>query len=286
ACVQLLTGEFPDNCRDVNNLWNWRKYPHISEHLGKILERMLREEPYYRYQSATEVIEAMNSLKQEPIHSKKINNIDDGKTVLIPIKVVIPPLVKGLLITAITLTTAGFSIAIYQNQIKNQNQNSSEKLFQDQQFGIEIKYPQNWQAEKQQYSPLTGGTIAKISPKSSSSNLDVGLFIRVIDIEKSQTLPNYNQVAIQEIKKSVIAVQILQQQSKNLDNREGYQIVYTGQDPINNNLRFKVIEVWTISNSKVYILTYRAEETLYDNFFKDVEQIMIRSFRFQSSVVL
>ncbi|MFM6307518.1 MAG: hypothetical protein ACKPGB_04485, partial [Dolichospermum sp.] len=81
-------------------------------------------------------------------------------------------------------------------------------------------------------------------------------------------------------------VQILQQQSKNLDNREGYQIVYTGQDPINNNLRFKVIEVWTISNSKVYILTYRAEETLYDNFFKDVEQIMIRSFRFQSSVVL
>ncbi|MFM6753598.1 MAG: PsbP-related protein, partial [Dolichospermum sp.] len=127
---------------------------------------------------------------------------------------------------------------------------------------------------------------AKISPKSSSSNLDVGLFIRVIDIEKSQTLPNYNQVAIQEIKKSVKGVQILQQQPQKIDNREGYQIVYTGQDPINNNLRFKVIEVWTISNSKVYILTYRAEETLYDNFFKDVEQIMIRSFRFQSSVVL
>ncbi|MFM7373396.1 MAG: hypothetical protein ACKO2Z_37605 [Sphaerospermopsis kisseleviana] len=47
-----------------------------------------------------------------------------------------------------------------------------------------------------------------------------------------------------------------------------------------------VIEVWTISNSKVYILTYRAEEKHYDSFLKDIEQTMIRSFRFQPHVTL
>ncbi|MFN6160529.1 MAG: hypothetical protein ACK46N_18830, partial [Dolichospermum sp.] len=72
----------------------------------------------------------------------------------------------------------------------------------------------------------------------------------------------------------------LQQQSRKIDNREGYQIVYTGEDQI-DNFRFKVMKVWTISNSKVYILTYRAEEKLYDPFLKDVEQTMIKSFRLQ-----
>jgi len=46
------------------------------------------------------------------------------------------------------------------------------------------------------------------------------------------------------------------------------------------------MEVWTISNSKVYILTYRAEEKHYDSFLKDIEQTMIRSFRFPDYVRL
>ncbi|MFO0053794.1 MAG: serine/threonine protein kinase, partial [Dolichospermum sp.] len=87
-------------------------------------------------------------------------------------------------------------------------------------------------AEKQQYSPLTGGTIAKIFPNTFSPNLEVGLFISIEDIQKSQTLSEYNQAAIEQIQKSVKNVKILQQQSRKIDNREGYQIVYTGEDQI------------------------------------------------------
>jgi hypothetical protein len=46
------------------------------------------------------------------------------------------------------------------------------------------------------------------------------------------------------------------------------------------------MEVWTIRDSKVYILTYRAEEKLYDTFLNDVEQTIIRSFRLQSTLVI
>ena len=285
ACVQLLTGESHRDSR-VNQLWNWRKYPHISEHLGKILERMLQEEPYYRYQSAREVIEALNKL-DELSTSPKINPGGGEQTEVIDspqrqfIKVI-----KVLLIAGIILFPTGFLADRVIKSLGEDSQITTVQSFKDEEFGIEIKYPQNWQAEKQQYTPLTGGIIAKISPNSSSSNLDVGLFIRVLDLQQPQNLSDYNQAAIQEIKKSVISVQILQEQSKNLDNREGYHIVYTGQDPINSNLRFKVMEVWTISNSKVYILTYRAEEKHYDSFLKDIEQTMIKSFRFQPHVTL
>lgn len=276
SCVQLLTGEFPDDSR-VKNLWNWQKYPYISKHLGKILERMLQEDIDHRFQSAQEVMEALNK-RDDP--SDK-NNGGGEKTIIISTSQ--PEFIKVLLITAIILTTTGVLIAIYRYQ--NQDLQVDIKtipgqLFDHQQFGIKIKYPQDWKAEKQQYSPLTGGTIAKIFPHTFSPNLEVGLFISIEDIQKSQTLSEYNQAAIEQIKKSVKNVQILEQQSKKIDNREGYQIVYTGQDQI-DNFRFKVMKVWTISNSKVYILTYRAEEKLYDPFLKDVEQTMIKSFRLQ-----
>ena len=281
SCVQLLTGEFPDDSRDVNNLWNWQKYPYISENLGKILRRMLQEDPYYRFQSAREVMEALNKRDDEqkelkpPTRDEK--NGGSKSTIIIP-----PPqprFIKVLLITAIILTTAVVFKAINQGiiPVDVNIKTIPDKLFEDKQFGIEIKYPQDWKAEKQEYSPLTGGTIAKIFPNTSSLNLEVGLFIRIEDIQKSQTLSEYNQAAIQQIQKSVKDVQILQQQPIKIDNREGYQIVYTGQDQI-HNFRFKSMEVWTISDSKVYILTYRAEEKLYDPFLKDVEQTMMRSF--------
>jgi serine/threonine-protein kinase len=280
SCVQLLTGEFPDDSRDVNNLWNWQKYPYISEHLGKILRRMLQEDPYHRFQSAREVMEALNKRDDKPPGlSPRTNNGD--KTKVIPTSQ--PQFIKVLLITAIILTAAGVFITLYRYQIQKPQGSIKTipgKLFTDKQFGIEIKYPQDWKAEKQEYSPLTGGSIAKIFPNTSSLNLEVGLFIRIEDIQKSQTLSEYNQAAIEQIQKSVRNVQILEQQPIKIDNREGYQIVYTGQEQI-GNFRFKVMEVWTISDSKVYILTYRAEEKLYDPFLKDVEQTMIRSFHIE-----
>ena len=280
SCVQLLTGEFPDDSRDVNNLWNWQKYPYISEHLGKILRRMLQEDPYYRFQSAREVMEALNKPDDKPPGlSPRTNNGD--KTIIIPTSQ--PQFIKVLLITAIILTAAGVFITLYRYQIQN-SQGSIKtipgKLFEDKKFGIQIKYPQDWKAEKQQSSPLTRGTIAKIFPNISSLNLDMGLFISVEYIPKSQTILDYNQAAIEQIKKSVKDVKILEQKSRALDNQEGYQIVYTGQDQI-YNFRFKAMEIWTIRDSKVYILTYRTGEKLYDPFLQDVEQTMIRSFHIE-----
>ncbi|MFM6077704.1 MAG: GUN4 domain-containing protein, partial [Dolichospermum sp.] len=91
TCVRLLTGEShrDRDSRDDKTLWNWRKYSHISEPLGKILQRMLREESYARYQSATEVIEALEKIKplnkpDESPTDTEINSKDDTKGVINP----------------------------------------------------------------------------------------------------------------------------------------------------------------------------------------------------------
>ncbi|MBD2135038.1 GUN4 domain-containing protein [Sphaerospermopsis sp. FACHB-1094] len=88
TCVQLLTGESHRDSR-VHQLWNWEQYPHISEPLGKILRKMLQEDPYYRYQSATEVIEALDKIKplnkpDESSTDTEIDPSDDTKGVINP----------------------------------------------------------------------------------------------------------------------------------------------------------------------------------------------------------
>ncbi|MFN9958999.1 MAG: hypothetical protein ACK55I_38395, partial [bacterium] len=144
---------------------------------------MLQEDPRSRFQSAQEVMEALN--KRDDQRHRDENNGGGEKTIIISTSQ--PGFIKVLLITAIILTTAGGLIAIYRHQNPD-TQNITTipgQLFAHQQFGIEIKYPRDWKAEKQEYSPITGGTIAKILPHTSSLNLEVGLFIRIEDIQKS-----------------------------------------------------------------------------------------------------
>ncbi|MDB9321762.1 bifunctional serine/threonine-protein kinase/ABC transporter substrate-binding protein [Nodularia spumigena CS-591/04] len=66
SCVQLLTGQSPDNFRDHNNQSDWRKQdPQIvDENLANILDRMLRPHPGERFQSASEVRSEIDRIEE------------------------------------------------------------------------------------------------------------------------------------------------------------------------------------------------------------------------------
>lgn len=58
----LLTGKDPKALYDSSKAaWNWRKYVSLSSGLGKLLDQMLAYRPRDRYQSAAEVLQALNS---------------------------------------------------------------------------------------------------------------------------------------------------------------------------------------------------------------------------------
>jgi hypothetical protein len=67
TCVTLLTGKQPDELYDsYSNTWTWRAYVQVSDRLEAVLNRMLLASPNQRFQSAKEVLEALNVGKPVP----------------------------------------------------------------------------------------------------------------------------------------------------------------------------------------------------------------------------
>ena len=69
TCLYLLTGKSAQDLYDpYHTTWNWRTYaPPISDRLGQVLDRLLLAAPKDRYQSAIEVLEALNEPIANPL---------------------------------------------------------------------------------------------------------------------------------------------------------------------------------------------------------------------------
>jgi serine/threonine protein kinase len=62
TCIILLTGKMPTDLFDsYKNEWNWRSFTQVSNHLANVLDRMLQLIPSQRYQSAQEVLTALET---------------------------------------------------------------------------------------------------------------------------------------------------------------------------------------------------------------------------------
>ncbi|NEO29356.1 MAG: serine/threonine protein kinase [Symploca sp. SIO3C6] len=68
TAITLLTGKDPEELYDsYNSQWLWRNYSQVSDYLEAILNRMLLSIPHQRFQSAQEVIDALNRAKAPPV---------------------------------------------------------------------------------------------------------------------------------------------------------------------------------------------------------------------------
>ncbi|NMG18020.1 serine/threonine-protein kinase [Brasilonema bromeliae] len=61
SALVLLTGKMPRLLLDQSFQWQWKSYVKVSDFLTQILEKMLAERPAYRYQSAREVLNLLQS---------------------------------------------------------------------------------------------------------------------------------------------------------------------------------------------------------------------------------
>lgn len=61
TALVLLTGKQPQNLYDsYDRTWRWRRSVSVSPKIGLVLDKMLADKPKDRYQSATEVLQALN----------------------------------------------------------------------------------------------------------------------------------------------------------------------------------------------------------------------------------
>ncbi len=138
-------------------------------------------------------------------------------------------------------------------------------------YGVRIKYPQGW--TKQEGG--TGTVVQFFSPKESNSTSQEALTIIVQDLSaQSLTLDAFTQRITSQLKQTITDFNLIESGASTLAGSPAHKVVYTG---IQGQRNPKVLRVWTIVNSKGYIIMYAADLSKYSEFLGIIQQ-MIDSF--------
>ncbi|BAY93474.1 MULTISPECIES: serine/threonine-protein kinase [unclassified Tolypothrix] len=75
TAIVLLTGREPSELFDENQLtWNWQQWAKVNPQFAQVLNRMLNYRPSDRYQSAADVIQALQSVDQASVTNPNVTN--------------------------------------------------------------------------------------------------------------------------------------------------------------------------------------------------------------------
>jgi eukaryotic-like serine/threonine-protein kinase len=277
--IQALTGRYPIEKDAHSYELKWRDEVTIDPKLVKTIDKMVRPDYRNRYQSASEVLEALKAYASTQIPASKYQQF---KPYLF-----LGTAVGALLIGFATLklfssTSAGkpqVSAATASATITPAAPISpahSLQSYVDKSAKIKVKYPANWQ-QKDIQNVVTGENVLFTSPVASAgTKYQANISVRIETLTNPQTsLANYTKSTIAEIDRYYQDAKIIESSPITLAKKPGNLIVYTGKDE--NSLAIKNLEVWTIDRGKAYILTYKAQP---DRYYQYLEAAMatINSF--------
>ncbi|BAY27995.1 serine/threonine protein kinase [Calothrix sp. NIES-2100] len=230
----------------------WRDRTQVSPKLANIIDKMVRYDYRQRYQSAAEVLQALQGLSPKS---------PPGKLWLgVAALAVITPLIIWLSSQLINLKP---TLATYEEP----------------NFGIAIKYPSdNWEAIKR--NDDFGGDVIQIVRKNQQAvkYCILAVTINVNDLSPQLlSLEEYKNLAIQKIKKNNPNQQIIDKTtpSTTLSKYNAYQLTYTRQE---GECKLQATEIGTVRNGKAYFITYMAESSKYAQYLPTAET-MIQSFK-------
>jgi hypothetical protein len=158
---------------------------------------------------------------------------------------------------------------------------SNLALYKDKDRGIKIEYPKGWEAIA---LANPRGDIAKfVSP--AEGDLDVFQEKIMITIEPldppGTSLDMYTQETIKQISQELTTDTLPHKGNPTqLANLEAREVIYRQNRQRDEGKNLKKLQVWTVYNNKVYILTYEAEEGQYGKFEETARQT-IKSFKIE-----
>jgi eukaryotic-like serine/threonine-protein kinase len=259
--IQALTGVFPRQLKTDPNSHEvcWRNLVKVSFHFADILDKMVRYDFRDRYQSATEVLQALSRFsnpKTAPVTPSP------GSKKPLPWK----PL-AGIGVVAIAAISLTFL-----------KQTPSETLltYDNPTDGIKIKYPAGWDNSIKAKDPFTGDIAKFVTPKENDlDKYQEDLTISVEDLSnKPATLDEFNKFSITQIQQLNPGANILSQSSISLGTLPAYQVIYRFKD---GEFNLQKMQVWTLNNNQAYTITYTAESDKYSKFENSVKS-MLNSF--------
>ena len=231
---------------------NWQGNFKVSPKLVSVINKMVFYDYRKRYQSGEEALQAIKVLKPKS-----------------------PP--WKVFIAVGFATALGISVIIFYLFFKPQDINYL--VYENNNYGIKIKRPDNWKIQNLGGSDLTD-EVAKLFPvnQSESSDCPLYIFINVDDFPEGRifSVNEYKNFALRQIQKINPNTKVTDSSSSatTLSNFGAYKLVYTRRD---GECNLRVMEIGTVRNGKAYFISYTAEEKQYSQFLPTVER-MINSF--------
>lgn len=149
-------------------------------------------------------------------------------------------------------------------------------------YRIRIQYPSDW--EKLEFSQRNIVVIFRSQPENASDTKLENLLIQVGNLP-SQNIPLDEVVRanINNLKQSLIDFELIELNATTLSgNNPAHKVVYTNRE---GEDELKTMQVVSIKEDKIYLITYTAEASRYDRYLPIIQK-MIDSFRIGDSRII
>ncbi len=266
TAIQALTGILPKQLPKNPETHEvvWRDLVQVKPQLADILDKMVRYDSRKRYQSVNEVSQALSSL----VTKNKLKKWQNTKIALALVFIALVPCIAVL-------------VPEIRDKIFASSHHDSSLLTYDSSnyFMIRMKYPKSWRIQKIE-DRFTGDVAKFFLPQNNSSNsFQPELSVEMQDLQKPISLPEYTNSKVNEITQYSTSPRIHESHPAKLANLPAHEVIYTGKQ---EQVNVKMMAVWTVKDSKAYIVTYTAEESQYDAFLKTA-QAMINSLEIREN---
>jgi serine/threonine-protein kinase len=277
-----LTGEVIDEDSTTFNVVNNPHLVKLSPKLTNILNTMTKESHHQRYQSAKEVLADLKAKEFSfpSVTSNNFNSHNQATLIANSFKTrnktrniaLFPKILKFIALLLILGVISSVGLLF----IFNSQQSEQFITYENKDYHLVLKYPETW-VKQDIEDPITGEIVAFASPTEGVSDLfQEKIIITIEDLAKNtRTLEDYQEEIIDKLGRSP-DLTIEKERRVKLANKPAYKIVYSRQD---EQIDLQQMEVFTIRNDRVYVLTYIAERAKYSKFLKTAERI-INSFEF------
>jgi hypothetical protein len=140
-----------------------------------------------------------------------------------------------------------------------------------------IKHPSNWLHQKED-NPITHEVVSFMPPSKieTMQNPQVEVIVSKEGLSEPITLSNYMEQLINQYKntRNFQSFKIINQGATTFAQRPAQSLTYT---VMSEGKSWKILEVATIQNLQVYLITYKAEISQYDK-YQAIAHKMVRSF--------
>ncbi len=245
----------------------------ISNQLTKILDKMTADSSAQRYQSAIEVLAALdrkpNVVSFPPpfinaptlIHNRHVEQSEPSSFQLAKI------LIWSLLILPFLGAAIAFVIGVNKNRYKG------FVVYSNETYNFTLNYPETWQVRELD-DPITGEVVVFSSPAESNfDSFSEKIYISVEYLARDiNSLDQYTQTIVERIKQeNGDEVEVYKEKRTKLGRYPARMVIYSRQE---NGLLLRQLEAFTIKNNRVYVITYTAERVKFSKFLRTAQKML------------